>query len=43
MWSASRCSSAERLCQIAREKAQAGHLGVADARYDPDTGKVTLL
>ncbi|GAB2623289.1 carbonic anhydrase [Paractinoplanes abujensis] len=28
---------------IIREKVEAGHLGVAGARYDLDTGKVTLL
>jgi carbonic anhydrase len=28
---------------IVREKVEAGHLGVAGARYDLDTGKVTLL
>jgi carbonic anhydrase len=29
--------------EIVREKVEAGHLGVAGARYDLDTGKVTLL
>ena len=28
---------------IIREKVEAGRLGVAGARYDLDTGKVTLL
>ena len=28
---------------IVREKVEAGRLGVAGARYDLDTGKVTLL
>ena len=29
--------------EIVRENVEAGHLGVAGARYDLDTGKVTLL